>query len=132
MKHLDSMYRNRYEEFHLDDGTVIDSREINWRDVEWNRVKRILVRMNGHDNEFLSKDKPGFKGFMNFRWGGQIAQYNEQKEYIGHKEVKVWTVGWTDGEKHYLTDIDFHSGEKIAEYEAPYAEYINHVHPSIK
>lgn len=88
--------------------------------------------MNGHDHEFLSKDKPGFKGFMNFRWGGQIAQYNEQKEYIGHKEVKVWTVGWTDGEKHYLTDIDFHSGEKIAEYEAPYAEYINHVHPAIK
>lgn len=132
MKHLDSEYRNRYEEFFLDDGTVLDSREINWRDVEWNRVRRILVRMNEHDYEFLAKDKPNFKGFMNFRWGGSIAQYDADNNYIGRKDVKVWTIGWTDGEKHYLTDIDFHSGEKIKEYEAPYAEFTNHVHPLIK
>lgn len=129
-KHLDSIYRNRYEEFFLDDGTKLDSREINWRDVEWNHVRRILVRMNWHDYEFMD-NHPAFKGFMNFRWGGSIAQYNEKKEYIGHKDVKVWTVGWTDGKKHYLTDIDFHSGEKIREYEAPYEEFINHVHKAI-
>ena len=129
-KHLDSMYRNRYEEFFLDDGTKLDSREINWRDVEWNRVRRILVRMNGNTYEFMDT-KPNFKGFMNFRWGGSIAQYNEKKEYIGHKDVKVWTIGWTDGEKHYLTDIDFHSGEKLRTYDAPYEEFINHVHQSI-
>jgi hypothetical protein len=132
MKHLDSEYRGRHEEFFLEDGSVEDSRVKNWRDVEWDKVVRILVHVkDGRAHEFLSKNKPGFKGFMNFRWGGAIAQYNEEKEFIGMKDVKVWTVGWTDGEKHYLKDIDFHSGDIIKEYEAPFEEFKNHVHPLI-
>ena len=33
--HLDSIYRNRWEEFGLADGTVEDSRIKNWREVGW-------------------------------------------------------------------------------------------------
>ncbi|MGD9156916.1 MAG: hypothetical protein PVG39_00790 [Desulfobacteraceae bacterium] len=79
----------------------------------------------------FTKDHRGFRGFMNFRWGGREAQYNKKGEYTGHKTVNLWTIGWTDGKKCFLTDIDFYTGEKVKEYDMPVVELKQHIHPAI-
>lgn len=129
MKPLDSEYRKRYQEFHLVDGTIEDSRQINWRDVKWDEVTKIVTFMNKkiHVMETESED---FKCFMCFRWAGREAIYEEQK-FIRHQLINIWTVGWTDGKNHYLTDIDFYSGNVVKKYTTPLKEFRAHVHPTI-
>lgn len=124
-KHLDNEYKQQWEEFILDDGQVMDSRQINWRDVAWDRVIKILVKIKGNVHEFNS-DQEGFVGFMNFRWGGQIAQPDKTI-----KRIHLWTVGWTDGIICYLTDIDFKTGQFVKNYTMTVKALINHVHPAI-
>lgn len=124
--HLDNEYRNRWEEFELEDGTIEDSRNINWRNVEWNKVISITVFMAGKVHKI--EKKKGHKGFMNFRWGGREAQF-ENGEYSGHKTINIWTIGWTDGKECYLKDIDFYTGEVGKQYKTPLKEFKNHIHP---
>lgn len=129
--HLDSEYRRRYQEYHLADGTVKDSREINWRQVDWEKVVKIITYMNG--NKHVSKcNDPYFKFFMCFRWGGREAQYNAKKEYIGHTKINLWTTGWTDGKTCFLMDIDFYTGKCVKEYKAPLKMFKSHIHPRVK
>ncbi|RPI56187.1 MAG: hypothetical protein EHM49_00900 [Deltaproteobacteria bacterium] len=130
MAHLDSEYRNRWEEFYLSNGVVEDSREKNWRDVEWDKVEKILVSIEGVSHEVNSEHK-GFKGFMNFRWGGQEAVFADDGTYVGHKPIKIWTVGWTDGKDCFLKDIDFFTGETIKEYVTPLEQFRSHIHPAL-
>lgn len=124
-KHLDSEFKAHWEEFTLDDGQVVNSRLVNWRDVEWDRVVKILVKIKGNIHEFTS-DQEGFVGFMNFRWGGQ--------EWIDgvRRKIHIWTVGWTDGDTCYLTDIDFKTGQFVKNYTMSVKELHRHVHPLIK
>jgi len=129
--HLDSEYRNRWEEFYLSDGTIEDSRQKNWREVHWASVEKIVVHIKDKTHE-VKNDGKDFKGFLNFRWGGQEAVYAEDKTYIGHKPIKIWTVGWTNGNVCFLTDIDFFTGEVMKHYTAPLEQFKNHLHPDIK
>lgn len=128
--HLDSEYKNRWEEFYLANGTIEDSRLKNWRDVAWNEVVKIVAYVHGHAYK-VDCLGPGFKAFMNFRWLGMEAQYDEHRKYIGHKKVNIWTIGWTDGVTCFQKNIDFKTGLFIDERESPIAEFIGHVHPAV-
>lgn len=130
MRHLDSEYRNRWIIFHLEDGTTEDSRLKNWRDVEWQDVIGLEVFLLGH-TYYVNYNGPGFKAFMNFRWGGQEAVYEDSK-YVGHKTIKIWTVGWTDGEECFLRDIDFYTGKLLKTYRTSLAQFKEHLHPNIR
>lgn len=130
--HLDSEYRRRWQEYHLSDGRVFDSRVKNWREVKWEKMEKIVTNIEGNEYSIDNKNKKNFKCFMCFRWGGQEAVFKETGEYEKHIPINIWTVGWTDGEKHYLTDIDFYTGKIIKKYTAPFKEFKNHIHPRIE
>lgn len=128
--HLDSEYRNRWEKFYLDDGIIEDSRLKNWRDVSWKKVIKISTHILGNVCEVDNSNK-NFLAFMNFRWGGKEAMFDKGK-FIGHKNIKIWTIGWTDGKNCFLKDVSFFTGELIKEYKEPLSVFINHLHPDIK
>lgn len=130
-KALDSEYRNRYELYYLSDGSVKDSRVINWRDVEWEKVVKITVNMAGHKYTITDKNKSGFKGFMNFRWGGEAAIIRNGR-IIGRVPINIWTIGWTDGRTCYLEDIDFRTCRLIKHYTMPLKALKSHIHPRLK
>jgi len=123
--HLDSEYRNRYIEFHKSDGTIQDSRHINWREVEWNKVVKIVAHLNGNKHEIKNSYK-NFKFFMNFRWGGR--EWIKENGRLVPKEIRIWTIGWTDGEMCYLWDIDFSTGKKVNYYKEKLKVFKGHIH----
>lgn len=130
MKHLDAEYRRRFQEYHLNDGTKFDSREINWRDVKWEKVKKIVTNINKQIHVMETND-PNFKCFMCFRWAGREAIYDDDKNFLHHKPINIWTTGYTDGKTCFLTDIDFFTGNKLKEYTTPFKELKAHIHPRI-
>ncbi len=131
MRHLDSEYRDRWEEFYLKDGTMEDSRLKNWRDVAWNDVVKIVIHTKDCIH-VVNNIGSGFKAFMNFRWGGMEAIFDDKGKYIEHRPVKIWTVGWTDGEKCFLKDIDFYTGELIKNYVTSLDQFKAHLHPDVR
>ena len=132
MKHLDNEYRDRWEEYYLSDGKTKDSRKINWRDVEWEKVKKIGIFIRDRKHFIDKRGKNNFKGFMRFRWGGREAIYDDKGRYQRHKEINIWTFGWTNGKTAFLKDIDFKTGNLIKTYQMRLSEIRSHVHPNLK
>lgn len=130
--HLDSEYRRRWEEYHLVDGSIFNSCDINWRQVEWEKVVKIVISVEGQRHEMTPRGKANFKYFMRFRWGGQEAQFDKQGHFSGHRQINIWTIGWTDGKTCYLQDIDFYNGRLLKEYQAPLISFKKHIHPRVK
>jgi len=130
--HLDSEYRRRWEEYHLADGKVLNSYNINWRQVEWEKVIKLVASIEVQRYEITLAEKTNFKFFMRFRWGGQEAQFDKQGHFSGYKPINIWTVGWSDGINCYLRDINFYDGKFIKEYQAPLTNFKQHIHPRIK
>ncbi len=128
--HLDSEYRRRWQEYHTADGKIFDSRLINWRQVEWEKVIRIDTYMNNQKHSVSCSD-PRFRFFLNFRWGGQEPVY-KHGVFETQKKIKIWTVGWADDSIAHLKDICFYTGDNIKEYLAPLSEFKMHIHPRIK
>ena len=128
--HLDSKYRDRWEEFYLANGGVEDSRVKNWRQVAWDQVVKIVVYMRGHKHVVDCRDHR-FKGFMNFRWAGREVYFDKTGKSMKSKPIKIWTIGWTDGVYCYLKDIDFFLGGLIKSYRAPLKRFAKHIHPAI-
>ena len=128
--HLDSEYRDRWIEFHLADGTIEDSRLKNWRYVAWGQVVRLVAHLRNHSHTIECTD-PRFFTFMNFRWGGSEAIYDGDN-FVGRRPIKIWTIGWTDGETCFLKDISFYTGQLIKDYTSPLSQFMNHIHPDIK
>ena len=128
--HLDSEYRRRWQEYHTADGKVFDSRIVNWRQVEWEKVVKVDTYMNSKKHSVSCQD-PRFKYFMCFRWGGQKPVY-KNGVYEKHEPIKIWTTGWTDGNTCYLKDVDFFTGDLIKNYVAPLETFKGHIHPRIK
>lgn len=129
--HLDSEYRNRWEEFYLANGTVEDSRLKNWREVAWSQVVQISAYILDQVH-IVNCTGLNFKAFMNFRWGGQESIYDKDGKYAGHKKIHIWTIGWTDGRSCFLKDIDFYTGQLIKEYITSFSQFKVHLHPDIK
>jgi hypothetical protein len=126
MLHLDSEYRKKFQLYHLATGEIADSRKVNWRQVEWEKVIQIDTKIRNNINVVFCKDKPNFKFFLNFRWAGREALGNKK-----YKEIRIWTVGWSDGKMCYLEDYDFKMGYKIKSYVDPLSNYKGHIHPRI-
>ena len=129
-QHLDSEYHNQWQEYHLSDGKIVDSRRVNWRQIEWEKVVRIDTFMNNQKHSVTCQD-PRFKYFMCFRWGGKEPVY-KNGVYKEHKPIKIWTTGWTDGVTCYLQDVDFFTGDLIKNYQSPLSEFKGHIHPRVK
>lgn len=119
--HLDSEYRDRWVEFHLADGTVEDSRLKNWRQVAWGQVICLSVHMLNHVHT-VDCTGVGFKTFMNFRWGGMDKG----------RQIKIWTIGWTNGETCFLKDVCFYTGQLIKEYTSTLLQFKVHLHPDVE
>jgi hypothetical protein len=116
--HLDSEYSRHWQEYYTSDGKMYDSRFVNWRQVDWEKVVRIDTNIKGN-NHSINCNHSSFLFFMCFRWGGK---HNK-------KPIHIWTTGWTDGIKCFLTDIDFHTGIVIRNYESRLSNFNSHIHP---
>jgi len=122
--HTDDIYRQRWQEYHLADGRVEDSRRINWRLVEWDRVVQIVT--NIRDRKYLTHCRhPDFKFFLAFRWAGHRWVDGAKRQ------IREWAVGWSNGERCWLTDIDFKTGEIVRQYVVPVSEVERHIHPRV-
>lgn len=121
---LDSEYRKRWQLFHLADGTVKDSREVNWRHVEWEKVIKIEVYILDKVHS-VNCNNPNFQFFLNLRHAGLTWKDN--------KKVKIneWCIGWTDGIRAFLKDIDFFTGNIVKEYVVPLVQLRKHIHPRV-
>lgn len=122
--HLDSEYRRRWIEFYLANGTIENSKEKNWRQIQWDKVVKLIVYMEGKKYE-VKISHASHKFFLNFRWGGREKINNE------FKQINIWTVGWSDGERAFLIDIDFFTGNLVKKYVAPLYQFKQHIHPSV-
>ncbi len=127
---LDNEYRRRYELYYLADGTVKDSREINWRRVEWEKVAKIEIHIRHHVHVFKC-DHPNFKFFIRFRIAGVEHRYVSASQ-IKKEQVHTWVAGWTDGEICHLKEFSFVLGELIKEYIYPLQSVSAHIHPRVK
>lgn len=131
---LDNTYRKHYQLFHLNNGTVIDSREKNWREVEWEKLDKLEIIMKGHQYEITKEGKDNFKGFVTFRSAGFInktVNYKTGKVIEPGKRIHTWTIGWTDGIKCFLKEINFFTKKLINEYECRLDEAMGHIHPRL-
>jgi len=138
--HLDRIYRNHRILFILNDGTIEDSRLKNWREVEWERVQKIVVSIKGTDH-VVEPHPRNHKFFLCFRQvidgpmtddaGKAVYDRSEGQRQLIRKKRHLWTVGVTDGLICFLVDIDFHSGRKVNQYIRPLKDIRGHIHPRI-
>lgn len=138
--HLDNIYRRHHILFVLNDGRVEDSRQKNWRDVEWEKVKRLVVSIKGADH-VIEQHPKAHKFFLCFRQvvdgpvtddrGLIVFDRSEGQKSLVRRQKHIWTVGVTDGRTCFLVDIDFHTGRKINEYIRPLSAIRGHIHPRI-
>jgi hypothetical protein len=122
--HTDDIYRERFQQYVLADGRVRDSRQINWRLVEWEQLAAVVTQIRG--KRYLTHCKhPDFKFFVVYRWAGQ--------EHVNGKPrpIRQWAVGWSNGAHCFMTDIDFKTGETVGRYVVPVAAVSEHIHPRI-
>jgi len=117
---LDSVYRNRWIEFHMADGTVKDSRLINWRHVMWDQVVKLAVSIRGKRHELTMNLKPGFKCFLCYR---RVCAVNTPQE------AQQWIIGWTNGDLAFLLPIEFMTGERGDPFVKKLDDILGHVHP---
>ncbi len=124
--HTDNIYRNRYHEFHLASGSIISSRDVYWRFVEWDQVIKIVTYL--HKKKYETKiTSPNFKFFVIYRWGGHVMIAPKKA-----KKIKEWAVGWSDGIDCFMTDFCFQTGELLRQYVVPVEQVKNHIHPKVR
>jgi len=122
--HLDSEYRDRYQEYIMADGREFDSRIVNWRSLQWEKV--IAIKTFVKDKIYITHCKHNnFKFFVVYRCGGQKIVGNRPKK------IKEWSVGWSDGENAFMTDIDFKTGEILRQSIVPVKSIVSHIHPRV-
>jgi len=119
---LDNIYRERWQEYILADGRKFDSREIYWRQLPWEQVISVVTHIRG--KTYLTHcNHSDFKFCVVYRWAGMDWQHNEK-----HR-IKQWAVGWSNGERSFMTDIDFKTGKIARQYVVDNAEIAGHIHP---
>ena len=126
---LDSEYRRRWMEFAHADGTVDDSRKVNWKQIRWNDLIELRVFMNGQTHKVTAIDN-NFKFFITFRCGGRTDTYKDGK-YAGSNPINEWVIGWSDGENVFLKYIDFYTGNLLKETVESLKNHKIHLHPTI-
>lgn len=124
MPSLDSEYRARWEEYHMADGTVKDSRYTYWRDVAWERVVKLVVNVRG--NRFEETMQPGHKAFIRYRTQTRDPLRGKRSRIDNH-----WVLGWTDGKQCFMREVNFKTGELTRAFVEPLAKNKSHLHPRI-
>ena len=130
--HLDCCYKNRWQVFHLLNGDKEDSRLKNWREVDWEKVIKIevFIRDQYYYEDILNK--PSFKFFVNYRCGGFIKTWDAyHKTILSTKPIHTWVIGWSDGVRCFLQEIDFKTGLKLKDFILPVKQIEEHLHPQI-
>ena len=119
-------YRKRWQEYHLANGQVMDSRQINWRNVEWDQVIQIVTYLDG--KKYLTHCRnPGFKFFVVYRNGGHVMVAPKQA-----KKIHEWAVGWSDGVNCFMTEFDFKTGELLRQQVIPVEKIKTLIHPKVR
>ena len=117
-------------EFDMLDGTTLSTLVVNWRDVpDWRNVVRLRCRIRDRRFTVESADKPTFRFFVTFRCAGSTWKL-VHGELQPHR-INTWVIGWSDGRMKYLTEIDFHTGEKLRDYIEPLRS-LAHIHPHVQ
>ena len=126
--HLDDIYNNRWQEYHLFDGTVKDSRMIHWRQVQWEDVVKIVACIRTFRHEF----HPGndHRGFITYRSSGM--------EFVGQGEARIaqgmrsWFIGHLSESHAHVTEINFQTGRVKGKEVIPIKDVESHIHPRLK
>lgn len=118
--------------WYMPDGSTISSTRKYWKEIAWDQVVKIEAFINGARFIFSQEGKVNFKGFVNFRYGGNEAVY-VRGEFSHRREINVWAIGWTDGINCYMTEIDVNLGIIVKdEVVMPIKECMAHLHPRLK
>ena len=131
---LDSEYDKTpaWEMYYLADGTIKDSRLINWRRVEWEKVVKIEMYIKNKKHVFACAGKSRFLFYLRFRKARKttILSYDGKNRRTVRKNL--WVAGWTDGEKCYLTEIDFDTGNIVKRYTCRLKDIPSHIHTNVQ
>ncbi len=124
---IDSHLRYKYIKFITLDGKEYKSTDHHFFDVPLNKIVSIEVNLK-YEKHFLSvANLPStFVEFVHFRSGGIETKITENGESVS-KQIDTWTIGWTDGEKEYLTEYDFKTSNILRSY---VIERNNLLHPT--
>jgi len=122
---LDNTYTRHWEEYYLADGTTKDSRYVYWRDLEWEKVVKIVL--NVRNVRYEETIHPNHKAFIRYR----TREYRTGAP-LGRTQIDRWVFGWTDGDTCYLREIDFKTGKLVREFTAPLKGKKAHLHPRVK
>ncbi len=127
---LDNIYNNKFVEFHMANGTILNSRDINWRHVMWDQVVKLVISIRGIRHEVNCVNKTDFKCFLNFRTMSNINTPGPDGKYGPTERIHRWIIGWTDGKKCYLDEVCFHTGQLLRRYYKDLDDgVLGHVHP---
>ena len=127
----DEEYFNRFILFHLNDGRIISSREINFHGIELKKIKMMELNIRGRSYRIRKEDLPdSFVEFIHHRTKGTAFIYNKEVGLSIREEFNSWSIGWTDGKTEFLIEIDFQTGLIIRKYEQPLTDKsTSHLHP---
>ena len=123
---LHSEFRDRYILFHLADGSVRDSRLINWRRVEWEKVIKLEARLRGHAH-IVDCSGPGFQFFLNFK----TVQIGKGPDLATIRRL-FWEIGWTNGDSCFMHRINFKTGLLEHRYRIRLTQIPGHIHPRVQ
>jgi len=126
----DDIYRNRHINFHLQDGRIISSRETNFHQMNLSKIIMLELFIRGKTYRIRRIDLPDtFIEFVHFRSKGIRFIVNDSNLTVP-AEYNSWSIGWTDGTKEYLFEIDFQTGNIIQDYDQPVCkDRVTHFHP---
>lgn len=120
MKAFDSSNRNSYLLFHLTNGLILSSRDINFQDVELEKIKKIEARFKYNKYELVKDLLPSsFLEFVHFRSYGYYYDIFKNSTEGENRPIHTWTLGWTDGTNEYLDEFDFKTGNHMRRYVIP-------------
>lgn len=126
----DDEYRARWFDWHLADGSTIDSRHANWRHIHWEKLVKIVMHIREHVWELTCENNPRFRYFLSFRKeiNGPVFRNGV---FTGRNKEQRWVMGWSDGETAHLRDFDFKTGELLREYTLPMSRIPGQIHPRV-
>lgn len=125
----DDIYLNRHISFHLSDGRIISSRNLNWHHVAMRIVDMLELNIRNRIYRIRRYDLPSsFVEFIHFRSKGTTFTGKVGGVVHEPEQYNSWTIGWTDGAIEYLCEVDFQTGNIIRNYEQPISVK-SHLHP---
>lgn len=126
----DDIYVNRYVIFHYPDGKKISSRDANFHQINLALIIMLELCIKGKSYRIRKTDLPStFVEFIHFRSKGIKFIVNNENLTVPD-EYNSWSIGWTDGAREYLCEVDFQTGNLIQNYDQPVSKARRtHFHP---